>query len=44
MSLLTKLFGKGKKKTNFQVPKVGEGKPIPENKGTGTTFIRTSSH
>jgi len=38
MSFLTRLFGKGKKKINLQVTKVGEEKPESKPKGTGTTL------
>jgi WD40 repeat protein len=38
MSFLTRLFGKGKKKINLQVTRVGEEKPEPKPDGTGTTL------
>ena len=38
MSFLTRLFGKGKKKINLQVTKIGEEKPDPKPDRTGTTL------
>ena len=41
MSLFKKLFGKGKKKLNLQVTKVGEEKPEPKVERTGTTLRKS---